>query len=369
VYAGDAGLALAAGIASQAAVAVENARLFTQVKEERENLTALINAMPIPVLALDRADKVMFANQKAQKVLKIAEEDVQLDDVEGGSHLKACLAELRDRAEHHLEMRWNNGQVFNVSMNQVAKLGTVLALDDITYLKELDAMKSQFVETVSHDLKSPLSTIIGFGQLLQHEQKLSTHGQKNVDGILGTAKQMQALIGNLLDLAQIEAGLDNQLEPCDMRQIVELILPNFEMQAQRKGLELSAQLPPEPAQVQGNSLRLSQVITNLVGNAIKYTPSGGRIDLILGQKSNEICFKVADTGPGISTAAQAQLFQKFYRVPEIQIAQADVDGTGLGLSIVKAIVEGYGGRVWVESQVGVGSTFGCILPGNVQSPD
>ena len=113
--------------------------------------------------------------------------------------------------------------------------------------------------------------------------------------------------------------------------------------------------------VLGDSLRLSQVVSNYVSNAVKYTPVGGQITVQVEQTGHDAKLRVLDTGPGISPAAQSQLFQKFYRVPEVYIATG-VSGTGLGLSIVKAIVESYGGRVWVKSKVGQGSTFGCALP-------
>jgi signal transduction histidine kinase len=126
-------------------------------------------------------------------------------------------------------------------------------------------------------------------------------------------------------------------------------------------MTLTTDLPSDLPWVSGNPLRLSQVVTNLVGNAIKYTPRGGHIFVGANRENSTIRLRVSDNGPGIPLEEQTQIFEKFYRVPIMEDSEW-IDGTGLGLSIVKAIVEGYGGSVWVESEVGHGSTFICILP-------
>ncbi len=354
-------LALTAGIAGQAAIALENARLFTEVKEDRESLFKLINGMPNPVLVVNNKDCLTFVNQPARQWLMVKQVDVPLDSITGGEQLKTALAELRQRASNHIELKWPNGRVFNVSANEVAKVGTVVALDDITYLKELDAMKNQFVETVSHDLKNPLGLIMGFAQLMETEQNLSADGRTSLQSILRSARNMKELIDDLLDLARIEAGVAGEVAPHDLGQIVADALSNFTLQLERKKLQLITCLASEPLPVQGNRIRLTQVVSNYMSNAIKYTAEGGKIEVRLSRKDGGAYFSVTDTGPGISPAGQAQLFQKFYRVPEIH-AVIGSHGTGLGLSIVKAIVESYHGRVWVDSEVGRGSTFGCVLP-------
>jgi signal transduction histidine kinase len=356
----EAHLNMASDIGSQAAIAVENARLFTQVKTERESLYALVEAMPIPVLVIDGRGYVSFANRTARQALLIKEVNVPLTHLIGGDELKVAQEQLRLQSEKKLELRWPDDRVFNVSMNVVPQVGTVVALDDITHLKELDEMKSQFVETVSHDLKNPLGVILGFAHILQRQMGEGP-AQSSLDAILQSAGQMKVLIETLLDLAQIEAGLGGKIELCDLIPITRNTLGNFHFQLEEKNMVLETDFPPFLPPVQGNQVRLSQVVSNFVGNAIKYTPAGGRITVKLYRTGHEIWLRVTDTGPGISPAGQAQLFQKFYRVPEIQV-KGGVKGTGLGLSIVKAIVERYGGRVFVESEVGVGSTFGCVLP-------
>jgi signal transduction histidine kinase len=316
---------------------------------------------------IDKRGYASFANRTARQALLIKEVNVPLTELIGGEELKDAQEKLRLQSEKKLELRWPDDRVFNVSMNVVPQVGTVVALDDITHFKELDEMKSQFVETVSHDLKNPLGVIMGFAHVLQR-QLGDSPANSSIDAILQSSGQMKVLIETLLDLAQIEAGLGGQIELCDLIAITRNVLNNFHFQLEEKNMVLETDFPPALPPVQGNQVRLSQVVSNFVGNAIKYTPPGGRIEVKLYQDGPEIWLRVTDTGPGISPVGQAHLFQKFYRVPEIQ-ARSGAKGTGLGLSIVKAIVERYGGRVFVESEVGVGSTFGCVLPAFGESSD
>jgi signal transduction histidine kinase len=357
----DSHLSLATSIAGQAAIAVDNARLFTQIKNERETLNLLITGMPIPVLVIDPEEKLTFINQAARELLSLAETGRLLTAVAGGEMLKTALEMLRRHpANPGIEVRWPDERVFNISANEVPRLGTVITLNDITELKRLDELKSLFVETVSHDLRNPLSTIQGFAMLLEMEE-LSQRGRSNLAGLLQGVTQIQTLIQNLLDLARIEARMDEQIEPCNLVEIVEEVLAGFELQLADKEMTLTADLPLNLPWVSGNSFRLSQVVANLVSNSVKYTPRGGRIGVGVSHKESDIWLRVSDNGPGIPPEEQPQIFEKFYRVPIMEDSEW-IQGTGLGLSIVKAIIEGYGGSVWVESEVGLGSTFICILP-------
>jgi signal transduction histidine kinase len=354
-------LSLATSIAGQAAMAVENARLFTQIKNERETFDSLITGLPLPVLVIDAEEKLVFINEAAQQLLAPAETGALLAAVEGGEMLKTALEMLRRHpANQSIEVRWLDGRIFSVSANEVTRLGTVITLNDITELKRLDELKSLFVETVSHDLRNPLSTIQGFAMLLEMED-LSQRGRSNLAGLLQGVTQIQTLIQNLLDLARIEARMDDQIEPCDLVEIVEEVLAGFELQLAEKEMTLTADLPLNLPWISANPLRISQVVANLVSNSVKYTPKGRRIGLSVSQEGSDLWLRVSDNGPGIPPEEQAQIFEKFYRVPIMEDSEW-IQGTGLGLSIVKAIIEGYGGSVWVESEVGIGSTFICVLP-------
>lgn len=358
-YFDESHLSLVTSIASQVAIAIENARLFTQIKHERETLEALITGMPVPVLLIDPQEQITFSNEAARQLFQSAQVGKPLLAVEGGRLIKTALEVARQNpARPNIEVRWPDERVFNISTNETPRLGTVITFNDITELKKLDEMKTVFVETVSHDLRNPLATIHGFATLLQMEQ-LSERGRANLAGLMQAVTQIQSLIQNLLDLTRIEAGMDEQAERCDLAEITAEVLDGFELQLAEKEMTLSQHWPPDLPPVSGNSLRLSQVVANLVGNAIKYTPQGGQIEVSIGrEETGHIRLQVSDNGPGIAPEDQEQIFEKFYRVE----TEEEIEGTGLGLSIVKAIVEGYGGSVRIESELGAGSTFICTLP-------
>jgi signal transduction histidine kinase len=353
-------LTLAIGIAGQAATAIENARLYTQVKSDHEALFALISGMPIPILVINQ-ENITFKNRAAERLLLVKEVDIPVASITGGKELLMALEDMQQSNSRHVEVSWPDKRTFDVTVNKVPQYGTVVALHDITYLKELDEMKSLFVETVSHDLKSPLAAINGYATLMTFSQDLSERDRTNLDNILQTTIQMQQLIVNLLDLAEIESGMEGQIEPCHLAKIAADVLESYGLQIEEKEISLEVDFPDKLAPVNGDPMRLNQVISNYVSNALKYTPPGGQIIVKGCNQENKVHLEVSDTGPGIPPAAQTQLFQKFYRVPDDDTGQS-VEGTGLGLSIVKAIIEGYGGKVWVKSEVGAGSTFGCTLP-------
>ncbi|MFN8455404.1 MAG: GAF domain-containing sensor histidine kinase [Anaerolineae bacterium] len=360
-------LSLVTGIAGQAAIAIENARLFTRLKNEHATLYSLITGMPIPVLVINSEGLILLASQAARQLLLLDQEQIPLQALEGGHKIELALHTLRqDPQRRSVEVQWSDKQIFSLSVNQVAQLGTVVTFHDISELKELDEMKSIFVETVSHDLKNPLSTIHGYATLLGIEN-LSKRGRANLEGLLQGVERIQTLIQDLLDLSRIESGVDEQIELCDMIEIVEEVITNFKLAMAEKEITLTRDIPAEMLHVSGNSLRLSQIAANFISNAVKYTPKGGKVFVGLSKIASQIRLYVSDNGPGIPAAEQSKIFEKFYRVPIMENGEW-IEGTGLGLSIVKAIVEGYGGQIWLDSEVGVGSTFGCILPAVEVSP-
>jgi signal transduction histidine kinase len=168
------------------------------------------------------------------------------------------------------------------------------------------------------------------------------------------------LVRSLLDLGRVEAGVGMEMEPCQLVTVVNEALVGLEERAKAKEIALQITLPQALPLVMGNPIRLGQVVTNFVTNAIKFTPGGGTVTISARETEGEVAIEVKDTGIGIALEDQAQIFDKFYRVKSAQVSR--IEGTGLGLAIVKSIVEGHGGRVWVESELGQGSTFGFALP-------
>jgi signal transduction histidine kinase len=239
-------------------------------------------------------------------------------------------------------------------------LGRVAVLRDVTHFKELEQLKTEFVATVSHDLRSPLTFMRGYVTMLPMIGQLNVRQKGFVDKIIAGIEHMAKLIDDLLDLGRIEAGVGLMNETCRMEELVGSAVDPLRGQAINKQLALQVEVPGDLPAVWGDPTLLRQVIANLVENAIKYTPQGGSIRVGGEARDGSLVLSVSDTGVGIAQADQVRLFEKFYRVKQRDTVH--IKGTGLGLAIVKSVVERHGGRVWVESRLGKGSTFFVSVP-------
>jgi len=347
-------------IARQAAIAVENARLHAEVEQERAALHSLISGLPEPTILADEAGRVTFANEVAIEALGISEMGQSLAALMPQEQAEELIAKATTTGRsQRMEILYRDGRIFDAKFAPVAKLGVAICLSDITYLKQLDKTKSQWLTTTSHDLKNPLALIHGFAQLLA-EETLSLDGQRCVRGILSGVEKMQALVNSLLDLEQIGAGLCHGEEQSEVGPVITGVVRDLQPRAVEKEQSLTVGLPVGLPAVQIEPLRLEQVVKNLLDNAVKYTQKGGHIHVDAEVQEVGVLVRVRDDGPGIPRAARSRLFERFYRVGSQ--ATIEQEGTGLGLSIVRAIVEDCGGKVGVESEEGQGSTFWFWLP-------
>jgi two-component system phosphate regulon sensor histidine kinase PhoR len=251
-------------------------------------------------------------------------------------------------------------------------VGLAAILRDITLLKELEQMKTDFVNTVSHDLKSPIMAIAMTAELLLKaipEPGGEQAYRERCERILRSAKNMTELVTDLLDLGKIEAGLEGAGEPVDLVPLIADVVKALAAPAEGKHIAVAVEAPPAPAVVLGVRARLQQVLTNLIGNAIKYTRDGGRVRVTVETpeaaegpgRIRPVRIRVIDNGIGIPARDLPHVFDKFYRVANE--ATRAISGTGLGLAITRSIVEAHAGRIGVESTEGAGSTFWVELPG------
>lgn len=356
-------LDLVSAIAGQAATAVENARLFTHVRDERAVLQALISGVREPIIVTDAQNRVRYINPAARALDEVLEQAVgrPVEAVVPSDKLDRLFRQLLSSGQPQRdEIPWPDGRTFDANLTLVPGVGSVAVLHDVTHFKELDRMKSDFVAAVSHDLKSPLTVIYGYVELLKETlPDLDEMVMESLEEIRASALRMQNLVVTLLDLAQIESGLDKATEPCQVSEIIPEILKGYRLQAQEKDIALKVEVAAGLPTIAGHPVRLGQAVANLIGNAIKYTPAGGEVTVSAQVSGQRLVVQVSDTGPGIPPAKQAGLFGKFYKVSAKETR--DLEGHGLGLAIVKSVVEAHGGRVWVKSKVGRGSTFGFSL--------
>jgi len=241
-------------------------------------------------------------------------------------------------------------------------MGKVCILRDITHFKELEQLKSDFVATVSHDLRSPLTLMRGYATMLQMVGDLNEQQKGYVRKIVSGVENMSRLVSNLLDLGRIDAGIGLQIEKVSLNAIVEDVMNSLQLQATQKDIHLQTEIigTEKKQDVEGDRALIQQAMYNLVENAIKYTSVGGQVKVKLITRANSVLIEVHDTGIGIAPLDLPHLFEKFYRSGRREAYQQR--GTGLGLAIVKSIAERHGGRVWVDSQLGKGSVFSMDLP-------
>jgi signal transduction histidine kinase len=232
---------------------------------------------------------------------------------------------------------------------------------DVTHFKELDTMKSEFVATVSHDLRSPLTLMRGYATMMEMVGELNEQQQGYVKKIISGVENMSRLVNNLLDLGRIDLGVGLQVEHVTVLDIVERVTSALQLQANQKNIALTVELARDmPHAVEADQALLHQAVYNLVENAIKYTPEHGRVTIRTSSQPDYLIFAVQDSGIGIAADDLPRLFEKFYRGKQRE-ARAQ-HGSGLGLAIVHSIAENHGGRVWVDSMVGKGSTFYLQIP-------
>jgi two-component system NtrC family sensor kinase len=355
---------LLSAVADYAAIAIENARLFKTVEFERAKLEAILREAQEAVIVVDDQDKVLLCNAAARTTLGLSEGDLAyrpVDEVVVHPTLREIFS--RGRATGQVargEVALESGQTFNAQLTPIRGVGKVLVMQDITHLKELDRVKSEFVATVSHDLRTPLTVIQGYIELLPRVGPLNEQQQHFIQRAHNSMQAITELIGDLLDIGRIEAGFNLEMAPCNLVQVIEEAIRGIQPQAQEKLQDLHWKSPGTLPLIRGNSRTLRQVMDNLLSNAVKYTQEGGWIEVSASHENGHIVVRVADNGIGIPPEQQPYIFDRFYRVESDETA--GIRGTGLGLSIVKAVIEKHNGRVWVESKPGEGSTFSFVLP-------
>jgi signal transduction histidine kinase/DNA-binding response OmpR family regulator len=338
------------------AVAVDNARLFEQIERERATLKAVMEGGANPILIVDQGTRLLLCNPAAEIVFGLSTEDMRRDlaEVTGIPRLAELVAQGNITTN---EISVHN-RIYLTSIAPVAKVGSVIVMQDITYLKELDRAKSDFVTAVTHDLRSPLTAITGFIDLLRDAGPLNEQQNEFVSHARQSTAKMRRLIDDLLDLAKIEAGLGASTTTCDLYAIAEEVVAELQGAAIQQHIQLSVEKKGDVPEIHGDPNRLRRAIANLVGNALKYTPEGGTVRVDLEVSDGRVLLAVVDSGRGIPKDDMPYIFDPFYRVAEHQ----DVDGSGLGLAMVKSIVDVHGGTISVNSQVGQGSQFTISLP-------
>ena len=257
------------------------------------------------------------------------------------------------------EINFDKDRIYNAQYIPLKGIGAVITIQDISYLKKVERAKNEFVHTVSHDLRSPLTSVLGYTELVGRVGTLNEQQVEFMSRIRSSVKSITSLVDELLDLSRLEAGFDTHRETVHIEDVLKTALETLEGQIKINNQKFQVDIGNKLPELKGNPIRLRQLLDNLLSNAAKYSPPDSTIHVSLQAEHSWIIFGVADQGPGIPYTEQARIFEKFYRASNVP---KQVGGTGLGLAIVKSIVDSHQGRIWVESVLGKGSTFFVVLP-------
>jgi PAS domain S-box-containing protein len=353
-------LTIVSSLADFAATAIENAWLYFQINHERSQLESIITDVADGVIVLDLNRRLLLVNRAARTIFGLGGKDLigkYYQDVFLNPDLLEILETIKF-SPGRTEISMEDGRIFNTNTTSIPEIGYALTMQDITHLKELDRIKSDFVNTVSHDLRSPLTAILGYVELIARAGPINSQQQEFIKRVEFSVNNITSLINDLLDLGRIEAGFDSRKEIVHIPLIIQYAIDGLSNRIEEKEQAIVIKIGEILSPVLGNPVRLRQMINNLVSNAIKFTPAKGRIEVGAREENGLIIIYISDNGPGIPSADQPYIFDKFYRGSNLPY---DSPGTGLGLAIVKSIVENHLGRIWAESIPGIGTTFTVVL--------
>lgn len=339
--------------------------------DERNRSAAILGSMVEGVAVVGAEERILYCNRAFEKILELPAGTSQgkklVETVRQIELLTAVRQVLSGGSEiaGEVEVGTIRPRNFSVTSAPVQGAGTrsaVLVLHDITELRRLERVRRDFVANVSHEFKTPLTAIQGFAEtLLGGALDDQANRQRFVEIIREHARRLTRLTDDLLKLSRIEAGqMELEFRPVNVAGLVNGCVETSRLKAEAKSINITVDLPFHLPPVRADAAWLSEVLQNLLDNAVQYTMSGGCIQISAESHDGQVEFIVADTGIGIPEADLERIFERFYRVDAARSRQAG--GTGLGLSIARHIVEAHGGRIRVESAVGQGSRFHFSIP-------
>jgi PAS domain S-box-containing protein len=371
--------------AAQVAIVIDNARLFSEVLSEKQRIDAIIQHMADGLLMLDQEGTVVSCNPALATMLGIPEQEIVGQSIAGSgtdSRLQAVCGVASDSTvadeagmpAQRVEiprvdpggslLRPRTLRIHTTSVMDEANqpLGEVRVVHDVTKEREVEEMREEFLSIASHELRTPLFSMQGFVGLILDDQVPDVETQREFLRIVyRQTERLAALATNLLDLSRLNVGkLELRSETVQLLDVVKQATQTLQALAHGKQITLTVDLPPDLPTITGDQTWLEHVVTNLVDNAIKFSPEGGQVAVGASQSDGEILVEVRDTGVGIPPESLDQIFEKFYRVPDETGERPE--GTGLGLHIAREIVEAHGGHIWAESVPGEGSVFRFVLP-------
>ena len=370
-------------LSSQAAIVVNSSKMLREVEEERKKDSALLASIGEGVLAVDKEERIILLNPAGERTTGFLQEEllgktivealafwdkekqaIQTKDLP----IPKVLADGKTLTLSEIYLKRRDGSLFPAYVSVAATrdaddkiIGAIVVFRDITHELEVEQMKQELISIATHELRTPITGIKGYLDMILSDDagEISPELKEMLEEITKINQRLGDLVDDLLNVGRIEQGrIEIKPVPLDLVKLIEEVVKELQIQAKDKQLILDYKKQEIP-QVKADLERTRQVLINLIGNAIKYTEQGV-VTVSTEKKEKEVVVHVQDTGIGMSVEVQKKLFGKFYRVKTEKTRQ--ITGTGLGLWITKQLVEKQGGKIWVESAEGKGSTFSFSLP-------
>lgn len=340
---------------------------------EKKRLETLINNMHDPIIGLDNNGLVLFANDEALKIMGLKSEEVIgkpasllaltndlmksliLESLSNEHQKSLPMKIFADGKESYFEKETVTITIKPTGEDQTITIGDVIILRNITVFKELDFAKTNFIATVSHELKTPIASIKMSLQLLEKPETgiINTDQKQLIDGIKEDSQRLLKITGELLELSQLETGnIQLNMEKSNPYEIINYATEAVKVQAEQKQIEIVLDTYDNLPDIKADSEKTAWVLINFLTNAIRYSSENSSITVQLKRENNKVVFQVIDTGKGIDSRYKTKVFDKYFQVPG-----SHKSGTGLGLAISKEFIEAQGGIIGIESELGLGSTF------------
>lgn len=346
---------------------------------EKKRIETLIDKMHDPVIGLDENMRVIFANEEANSILGIPTSELigfpskdlalkndllrelirDIDDAKSSKAHSKPIKIYANGKEGYFEKDIQHITILPTGATESKLIGHVILLRDVTEYKELDFAKTNFIATVSHEFKTPISSIKMSLQILENEQigNLNEEQKELLNSIEDDANRLLKITGELLHITQVESGnIQLSIFPVDLKEILQYAINTTKIQAEQKQINFEIDCPDALSKVQADNEKTAWVITNLISNAIRYSYDNSTIYLTIRETPKHVQISVKDTGQGIAPQYKDKIFDRYFRVPGTK-----KEGTGLGLAISKEFIEAQGGQIIVDSEFGAGSTFTLTL--------
>jgi two-component system phosphate regulon sensor histidine kinase PhoR len=347
-------------------------RLELALSDARRNRERLVDLLDAGIVELDAQLVIVAANGAAHMLVGRAPGALPgLGAIEAflDTQIEAIARAARDQgsASGEVRLRGTDGVDLVVRGRRTTGGGAWLVLVDVSELHRLRQIRTEFIDNLSHELRTPLTTVSLLAETLSREADslgsgLPVRMRDRISKIEVETGHLVQMVSELLDLSRIESGGTlGLIDDLDLGQLARSSTERLRLFAERQGVTLALDLAPDLPLVRGDEARLGQVFINLLHNAVKFSPNGGDVTVRVREEGGELVASVEDHGVGVPRAAQPRIFERFYKVDRARV-RGEAGGTGLGLSIARHIVEQHGGRIWIASTEGVGSTFSFAIP-------